>query len=61
MTGYDIFSLVAAAGIFLAVFIPLLMGLIYYIRENRRLDREEREKTAGGWFPLNLNFSRRRL
>ncbi len=47
MTGYDIFSLAAAACIFLAVFIPLLMGLIYYIRENRRLDREEREKTAG--------------
>ncbi len=46
MTAQDIFSLVILAGVFLAAFVPLLMGLIYYIRENRRLDREERENAA---------------
>lgn len=43
MSGKDILGLVIIAGVFLAVFVPLVMGIVYYTRENRRLDREERE------------------
>lgn len=35
--------------LFLTLFIPLVMGIIYYARENRRLDKEARrsaEKAA---------------
>ncbi len=40
---YDIISYVAMTGIFLAGFVPIVMGIIYYTRENRRLDRESKD------------------
>ncbi len=43
MTTNDILSIIAITGIFLAGIIPLVMGIIYYTRENRRLDREEKD------------------
>lgn len=39
----EVLSIIMIAGIFLAGFIPIVMGIIYYTRENRRLDREEKE------------------
>lgn len=44
MTTNDILTLIPVIVIFLSVIIPLVMGIVYYTRENRRLDREERER-----------------
>jgi hypothetical protein len=44
MTTREIFEIVLMCIIFLSGFIPIVMGIIYYARENRRLDREEKEK-----------------
>jgi hypothetical protein len=30
--------------LFLTLFVPVVMGIIYYARENRRLDREARQR-----------------
>jgi hypothetical protein len=42
----EILSIIAISVIFLSGIIPLVMGIVYYARENRRLDREEKERTA---------------
>lgn len=42
----ELLSIIAISAIFLAGIIPVVMGIIYYARENRRIDREEREKAA---------------
>ena len=44
MTAREIFEIVLIMLIYLSGIIPMIMGIIYYTRENRRLDREEREK-----------------
>ena len=44
MSSNDVLGLIIIAGVFLAGFVPLVMGIIYYMRENQRLDREDREK-----------------
>ncbi|MEX1239667.1 MAG: hypothetical protein WEB30_08115 [Cyclobacteriaceae bacterium] len=44
MSGKEVLGLIIVAGVFLAGFIPMVMGIIYYTRENRRLDREERQR-----------------
>ena len=46
MTTREIIEIVLILIIFLSGFIPIVMGIIYYARENRRIDREEREKAA---------------
>jgi hypothetical protein len=46
MSTEDILSYIVIIGIFLAGFVPIVMGIIYYTRENRRLDREEKEKAS---------------
>lgn len=45
MTTNEILTLIPVVVIFLSLFIPLVMGIVYYTRENRRLDREERART----------------
>lgn len=42
----EIVSIVLILMVFISGFIPIVMGIVYYARENRRLDREEREKAA---------------
>lgn len=44
MTTWEIISIIAIMMVFLSGFIPLVMGIVYYARENRRLDREEKER-----------------
>ena len=39
----EILSIIAITAIFLAGIVPVVMGIIYYARENKRLDREEKE------------------
>jgi hypothetical protein len=46
MSAREILEIVLIMIIFLSGFIPIVMGIIYYTRENRRLDREEKEKAA---------------
>lgn len=40
----EVVSIVLILMVFFSGFIPIVMGIIYYARENRRLDREERER-----------------
>jgi cell division protein FtsL len=42
MTATEILSVVLIIVILLAGIIPMVMGIIYYTKENRRLDREEK-------------------
>jgi hypothetical protein len=42
----EIISIILILMVFLSGFIPIVMGIVYYARENRRLDREEREKAS---------------
>ena len=51
MTTNDILAYIAITGIFLAGFIPIVMGIIYYTRENRRLDQEEKEAKKAAAHP----------
>jgi len=44
MTIIEIIEIILILVILLSGLIPLVMGIIYYARENRRLDNEEREK-----------------
>jgi len=44
MTVSEIISVILILIVFLSGFIPIVMGIVYYSRENRRLDRAEREK-----------------
>lgn len=44
MTTWDIISIFLILILFLSGFVPLVMGIVYYARENRRMDREEKEK-----------------
>ena len=44
MATNEVISIVLILVIFLSGFVPIVMGIIYYTRENRRLDREERER-----------------
>jgi hypothetical protein len=46
MTAREILEIVLILVIFLSAIVPMVMGIIYYTRENRRLDREEREKAG---------------
>lgn len=40
----EILSIIVISVIFLSGIIPVIMGIIYYARDNRRLDLEERAK-----------------
>ena len=42
----ELISIIMIFIIFLSGFVPIVMGIIYYTRENRRLDREEKERGA---------------
>lgn len=44
MKTWDVISIILIVVLFLSGFIPLVMGIVYFARENRRLDREERER-----------------
>ena len=44
MTGTEILEIVLILVILIPGIITMVMGIIYYTRENRRLDREEKEK-----------------
>jgi len=46
MTVREIVGIIMIFIVFLSGFIPIVMGIIYYARENNRLDKEEREKAA---------------
>ncbi|MEO5600613.1 MAG: hypothetical protein ABIR06_06785 [Cyclobacteriaceae bacterium] len=39
----EVISIILILVIFLTGFVPIVMGIIYYTRENRRLDGEEKE------------------
>ena len=43
MTATEIVEIILILVILLSGIIPLVMGIIYYTRENRRLDREEKD------------------
>ena len=45
MTTGEIVSIVLILMVFFSGFIPIVMGIVYYARENRRLDREEKERS----------------
>ncbi|MBL0742868.1 hypothetical protein [Chryseolinea lacunae] len=36
----DLFSYIVIAGIFLGGMVPIVAGIIYYVKENKRLDHE---------------------
>jgi hypothetical protein len=38
-----IFEYVVITGIFLTIMVPLVGGIIHYLKENKRLDRESRQ------------------
>ena len=42
----EIVSIILILMVFFSGFIPIVMGIIYYARENRRLDREEKENAG---------------
>ena len=42
----ELFSIIVISVIFLSGIVPVVMGIIYYARENRRLDKEEKENAA---------------
>lgn len=44
MNGLQTFSYVAIAVIFLSGWIPLVLGIIHYVRELRHTAREERDE-----------------
>ena len=44
MEASEIVSIVLILMVFFSGFVPIVMGIIYYARENRRLDREEKQK-----------------
>lgn len=46
MTGRQIIEIVLILVIFLSGFIPILMGIVHYAREIKRIDREKEEKRA---------------
>lgn len=46
MTSWEIITIIAIMIVFLPIFTALVMGIVYYARENRRLDREERSKAT---------------
>lgn len=46
MSTDEIWGLIIFAGVFLSGMIPLIMLLVYFIRDNRRMDEEERQKAA---------------
>lgn len=45
MTVREIIEIVLMLIIFFSGFVPLVLGIIYYARENRRMDREAREES----------------
>lgn len=46
MTTREVIEIILIFIVFFSGFIPIVMGIIYYARENRRLDREEKERAA---------------
>lgn len=48
MTAREIVEIILILVILLSGIIPIVMGIIYYTRENRRLDREEKDAQKAG-------------
>ena len=48
MTTAEIVSIILVLMLFLSGFIPIVMGIIYYARDNQRLDKEYKEKLRRG-------------
>lgn len=44
MATSEIVSIILILMVFFSGFVPIVMGIIYYARDNRRLDREEGER-----------------
>lgn len=42
----EIIEIILILIILLSGLIPIVMGIVYYARENRRLDREEEERVS---------------
>lgn len=40
----EVLSIIVISVIFLSGIIPVIMGIIYYARDNRRMDRERKDK-----------------